>query len=457
MKPVFSVLLAAWSAALAGAGKLPPVEVRGTAFVVAGQDRFYIRGIDYQPGGSSGGKDPLANPAICRRDIEHFAELGINTIRVYMVDNSRKHDECMKLLDEAGIYLILDVNNPGYSINRADPHKSYNTAYLKSIFATVNQFARYNNTLAFFSGNEVINDDPGSEASAPYVKAVTRDIKNYLRTRGFRAIPVGYSAADVELNAIQVADYMNCGSDDMRSDFFAFNDYSFCNSDFETSRWREKVRTFSDYGIPILYVELLLSEYGCIQSRPRKFDEMAALMSPAMTSVYSGGLLYEYSEESNNYGIVRIKGDAVEPLREFDSYRLALEQNPPPAGDGGAAHTTHARACPTLNEETWDVDPSLVPEMPSQAERWMKAGITRGPGLRGGSQEAADSGTASRSVTTGKPSPIRAAGGGAGGGSGGGDDGDEEDAAAVLERPCMTVVAVTGLVLLFGLLGVVAY
>ncbi|RDA84115.1 hypothetical protein CP532_1484 [Ophiocordyceps camponoti-leonardi (nom. inval.)] len=447
---VLSVLVAAWSAALASAGRLPPVEVRGTAFV-AGRGRFYIRGLDYQPGGSSGSKDPLADPSICRRDIKEFVKLGINTIRVYMVDNSRKHDECMKLLDEAGIYLILDVNNPGYSINRAEPHKSYNTAYLKSVFATVNQFARYNNTLAFLSGNEVINDDAGSEASAPYVKAVTRDIKNYLRSRGFRAIPVGYSAADVELNAVQVADYMNCGSDDVRSDFFAFNDYSFCNSDFETSRWREKVKTFGDYGIPIF-----LSEWGCIQSRPRKFDEMAALMSPAMTSVYSGGLLYEYSEEANNYGIVKIKGETVEPLEEFDGYRLALEQNPAPAGDGGAAHTTHARPCPTLDEEMWDVDPSLVPEMPSQAERWMKAGITRGPGLRGGSQEAADSGTATKSVTTGKPSPMGTAAGGGGSGGGGGGD-DQEDAATVLERPCMTVVAVTGLALVLGLMGVMIY
>ncbi|RDA90329.1 hypothetical protein CP533_6001 [Ophiocordyceps camponoti-saundersi (nom. inval.)] len=446
---VFSVL-AAWSAALASAGKLPPVEVRGAAFV-AGGDRFYIRGLDYQPGGSSSSKDPLANPATCRRDVKHFAQLGINTIRVYMVDNSLKHDECMKILDEAGIYVILDVNNPGYSLNRADPHRSYNTNYLKSVFATVNKFARYNNTLAFFSGNEVINDDPGSEASAPYVKAVTRDIKNYLRSRGFRAVPVGYSAADVELNAVQVADYMNCGSEDVRSDFFAFNDYSFCNSDFETSRWREKVKTFSDYGIPIF-----LSEWGCIQSRPRKFDEMAALMSPAMTSVYSGGLLYEYSEEANNYGIVKIRGDTVEPLKEFDAFRLALQQNPPPRGDGGATSTTSPpKSCPPRDQETWDVDPSLVPRMPSQAERWMKAGITRGPGLKGSSQEAADSGTATESVTTGEPSPIGTdATGGAAGGEG---DGDKEDAAAVLERPCMTVVAVTGLALLLGLLGVVIY
>lgn len=35
----------------------------------AGNDRFYIRGIDYQPGGSSDAADPLANTDTCKRDI----------------------------------------------------------------------------------------------------------------------------------------------------------------------------------------------------------------------------------------------------------------------------------------------------------------------------------------------------------------------------------------------------
>ncbi|CRK39993.1 hypothetical protein BN1723_018752, partial [Verticillium longisporum] len=45
-------------------------------------------------------------------------------------------------------------------------------------------------------------------------------------------IPVGYSAADISANVWQAADYFNCGSDDARSDFWAFNDYSWCNTDF---------------------------------------------------------------------------------------------------------------------------------------------------------------------------------------------------------------------------------
>lgn len=188
----------------------------------AGSTRFYVRGIDYQPGGSSGNSDPLADETTCKRDIAEFVKLGVNTIRVYMTDNSLNHDTCMNALADAGIYVILDANNPLYSINRYNPAPSYNDKYLQSVFATVDEFAKYDNTLAFFSGNEVINEFANSTLSARYVKATTRDMRQYIKDRKYRAIPVGYSAADVSQNRMQMAHYMNCGTDDERSDFFAF-------------------------------------------------------------------------------------------------------------------------------------------------------------------------------------------------------------------------------------------
>jgi len=184
--------------------------------------RFYIRGVDYQPGGSSQMADPLADSTVCKRDLEQFKKLGINTIRVYMTDNSVNHDECMNAFVDAGIYVILDANNPLYSINRYAPDASYNAAYLQSVFATIDAFAKYDNTLAFFSGNEVVNDNVTSTLSARFVKATTRDMRQYIKSRGYRTVPVGYSAADVSQNRMQLSRYMNCGSDEERSDFFAF-------------------------------------------------------------------------------------------------------------------------------------------------------------------------------------------------------------------------------------------
>jgi 1,3-beta-glucanosyltransferase GAS5 len=194
----------------------------------------------------------LADSTTCTRDIAEFQKLGLNTVRVYTVDNTANHDACMSALAAAGMYLVLDVNTPLYSLNRATPAPSYNSVYLQNIFATIDSFANYTNTLAFFSGNEVINDDSTTSA-APYVKAVTRDMRQYIGSRGYRQIPVGYSAADVDSNRLEMAQYMNCGTDDERSDFFAFNDYSWCDpSSFQISGWDQKVKNFTGYGIPIL-------------------------------------------------------------------------------------------------------------------------------------------------------------------------------------------------------------
>lgn len=203
-------------------------------------------------GGSSLLKDPIADVQGCQRDVAEFKKLGINTVRVYTVDNTANHDACMTALANAGIYLALDINTPKYSINRADPAASYNDVYLQSVFATIDAFAHYSNTLLFFSGNEVINDDRTTGA-APYVKAVTRDMRQYIGSRGYRKIPVGYSAADVDSNRYEMATYMNCGPDDERSDFFAFNDYSWCDpSSYQTSGWDQKVARYSNYSIPLL-------------------------------------------------------------------------------------------------------------------------------------------------------------------------------------------------------------
>ena len=102
----------------------------------------------------------------------------------------------MNELANAGIYLALDVNTPKYSLRQDKPAQSYNHVYLQNLFATIDEFQKYPNTLLFFSGNEVINNVATSVA-APWVKAVTRDLKQYIGMRNYRQIPIGYSAADI--------------------------------------------------------------------------------------------------------------------------------------------------------------------------------------------------------------------------------------------------------------------
>jgi hypothetical protein len=363
--------------------KTPPVTVKGNAFFV-GNQRFYIRGVDYQPGGSSSTKDPLADANTCKRDIAEFQKLGINTIRVYTIDNSKVHDECMKALADAGIYLALDVNTPTYSLNRLDPTAiaiSYNDVYLQSVFATVDMFAQYDNTLLFFGANEAINDDKTTFA-APYVKAVIRDIKAYIKARGYRTIPVGYSAADVESNRYEMATYLNCGNN--RADCFAYNDYSWCDpSSYQISGWDKKTELFGNYSIP-----LFLSEYGC-NTNKRKFEEVSALYSTQMTPVYSGGLVYEYSQEDNKYGLVQINGADIQELDDFTALQSAYKNTPNPSGDGGYKSDGAPSACPAASS-SWNVTTTDLPAMPAGAQKYFQNGAGQGPGNNGdtGSQTA---------------------------------------------------------------------
>jgi hypothetical protein len=64
------------------------------------------------------------------------------------------------------------------------------------IFSVIEAFKGYDNFLAVFAGNEVVNDDESAQMSPRYVKAVIRDMKNYIAAHVSRPIPVGYSAAD---------------------------------------------------------------------------------------------------------------------------------------------------------------------------------------------------------------------------------------------------------------------
>lgn len=122
--------------------------------------------------------------------------LGANTIRVYHVDATANHDECMSTLANAGIYLFVDMDTLGTYIDANTP--AWTTAQYDAYGAVMDAFAGYDNTAGFFVGNEVMTTADSSIA-APYVKAAARDMKAYRDKKGYRDIPVGYSAGEWSL------------------------------------------------------------------------------------------------------------------------------------------------------------------------------------------------------------------------------------------------------------------
>jgi 1,3-beta-glucanosyltransferase GAS3 len=239
------------------------------------------------------------------------------------VDPQLNHDDCASIFNAVGIYMIIDVNSPlgGESINRGDPGSSYHSGYLTRIFGVVENFKGYPNTLGFFSGNEVMNDVGSSKSNPSYIRAVQRDLKNYIAKHSKRAIPVGYSAADVRPILEDTWAYFQCAikgddNDMSRSDFFGLNSYSWCGGDatIQSAGYDMMQSMFLNSTVPVFF-----SEYGCNKVMPRVFNEVQALYGSEMTAL-SGGLVYEYSHEESDYGLVQInENTTVSLMQDFDN------------------------------------------------------------------------------------------------------------------------------------------
>jgi hypothetical protein len=172
-----SLTLGTLALSVAVVNAVQPIVIEGTDFInSATGNRVQIVGVAYQPGGSSGynpasGVDPLSDGPTCLRDAALMQQLGINAIRVYNVNPDIDHNVCASIFNTAGIYMLLDVNSPmtGDHINREAPWTTYTDVYLNRTFAVVEAFKGFPNTLAFFAGNEVI-DDYESSINAPYMR-----------------------------------------------------------------------------------------------------------------------------------------------------------------------------------------------------------------------------------------------------------------------------------------------
>lgn len=201
----------------------------------------------------------------------------------------------MQQLADAGIYVVSDLSQPGLSINRDNP--SWDVNLYARYTSVIDALAKYNNVIGFFAGNEVSNNQTNTQAM-PFVKAAVRDMKKYIKDKNYRPMGVGYAANDDPEIRRPLADYMDCGPSEAAIDFWGFNIYSWCGvSSFTDSQYSLRTQDLAGFNIPAFF-----AEYGCNKVQPRIFDEVQALYGPNMTSVWSGGIVYMYFQESNDYG-----------------------------------------------------------------------------------------------------------------------------------------------------------
>ncbi|KAI0395708.1 Glucanosyltransferase-domain-containing protein [Xylariaceae sp. FL0594] len=351
---------------------LPTIEALGNKFFTSEGNQFFIRGVAYQlvP------DDPLIDTDQCQRDATLMKELGVNTIRVYHVDPKADHDGCMKVFDDAGIYAMIDMDTFNSYILADNPY--WNQSQFDAYARVMDAFQGYDNLLGLFVGNEIIAINNQSLV-APFIKSAARDLKAYRDSKGYRKIPVGYSATDIAELRPWLQDYLTCGGNASENiDFYGINSYQWCDpSSYPTSGYANLQEEAKNFPVPIFF-----SETGCNQPGPRLFDDQDAIFGPEMINDWSGAIIYEWIQEQNAYGLISY-GPAVDPTATgkniYDGFTRAGTPTPKlpdftnlskkwaqitPTGVAKSAYDPNivsTRPCPTSTPGGWLVDGNVAP------------------------------------------------------------------------------------------------
>lgn len=249
----------------------------------------------------------------------------------------------MQTFADAGIYLFVDLETPDSTVVSDDP--TWTVAQYEVFTANVDAFVKYENTAGFFIGNENVNAYNVSSA-APFVKAAARDIRAYISSKGYRAVPVGYAGADVADLQIQLAEYLSCGAAIDGIDFYGINIYRWCgNSTYTESGYDVLEAQYKNLTRPVFF-----SEFGCNipLGQTRTFGDIPSLYG-VMADVFSGGIAYEWIEDTNSYGLVTsaTSGASPTPLPDYTvlSSRWAAV-SPSSTSLANYVGTTRSVSCP---------------------------------------------------------------------------------------------------------------
>ncbi|OQD61069.1 hypothetical protein PENPOL_c018G05867 [Penicillium polonicum] len=403
------LLLAGLQATAVGA--ISPISAVGSKFFYENGTQFYLKGIAYQLTPS----DPLVDTAQCKRDIARMSELGTNAIRVYHVDPHADHKGCMSALADAGIHLFVDLDTFNTQIEQNEPH--WNQTQFDHFKEVLDEFQKFDNTAGVLVGNEVLTTANGS-AAAPYVLAAARDIKAYRDKRGYREIPVGYSAADIPDLRPMLQNYMACAKNASdRLDFYSLNAYEWCGaSSYEQSGYNILQKNATDYPIPIFF-----SETGCNTPSPRTFEDQAAIFGEHMSDTWSGSIIYEWIEETNDYGLISYgpsvdaatatassiedgftrKGTPTPVSPDFNNLKSQWATLHP-TGVALSAYRKSASSltaieCPASTSGGWAVDPSSP--LPTLGQTFKKGSDSTATGKNSKATKTNSSGSASASAT----------------------------------------------------------
>lgn len=292
------------------------VQVQGR-YLWKDDERFFVKGVVYQANHSDdfspGGRDLISDDRLAQlqHDVQLFQELDINTLLIYTIDPTKPHAKAMKLLEQAGIHVFITLATVKHCIHRHNPYGTYNEELLTAFFQSIDAMASFPNVLGVLITEHLINN-LDSERCAPVVRAVVRDLKQYMELKrrlcGQRPLPVGFGGGSYKYDR-KVVDYMTAGDRDSCVDFWTCTGFQLAGKSIADMRGRDDlIEKYNGVNIPIV-----ISEYGAgdTTKSPRTFAETPTLYSPEMTDVFSGGCVYQFWQGSNSYGLAQFEHNAI--------------------------------------------------------------------------------------------------------------------------------------------------
>ncbi|KAH7461280.1 1,3-beta-glucanosyltransferase [Phytophthora ramorum] len=323
-----AVLASAVLCSLAGAW-LAPIVPKGNKFFDADTgDEFRVKGMAYYPRPNAGKLSTVDNydwaadehEDVWKPHLKTLKDLGVNTLRLYSVDPSKKHGKFMCACSDAGIYVLVGMAAPceNCSILDALPPKCYPDEMFTRAQMVYNAFAIYDNTLGFSVGNEnnlQRSKQAGGTQTAPCVKALLRDTRNYAAScaSGLRQVPIGLDNADIQPRETFLS-YYDCSVDDnefTRAEWLGYNQYVECDPATHTQyaqspglKMLMKEYSSAQYPRPLMF-----GEFGCnlgkntvdgYENQRTFYDAKWMNQEKEMTAEIVGGNVFEFVTELHN-------------------------------------------------------------------------------------------------------------------------------------------------------------
>ncbi|KAK4195529.1 family 72 putative glycoside hydrolase [Triangularia verruculosa] len=337
-----------------------PVSIKGTKLYDENGAQFFLKGAVYVGGDNR--NDPLLDTDQCKIDAEHLKNVGANAVYVYSIDYGKlgQHRGCMEEFDRQGIYVWLQLGQFPMVTSRSDTTPKWDLGLYNIWTSIIDSFSEFDNLLAFGIGQETVNDTSVTTLVAPSLKAAARDLKLFRDKRGYRPIPISYSAGDFEQYRLLTAQYLTCGPAESSVDLYGVNIFNNC-SDSKLNRLQSE---FSNHHTPVVF-----AEDGCFPLT-REFSEVKTFFGePEFSRIFSGMNIYQWGRNEEGFALVVYNDETNQNVGQpgaflpaYTSLQQVWSETVPQSTSRDAYSVSSTQLpCPTANPQVgWLVDGAVA-------------------------------------------------------------------------------------------------